>query len=96
MFVRECLFAIPRLPAVLSRSLPGPADHYPNGRRGYHLRQMLLVSVGAPMYSELFAARCATASLRLASIVAAIGGLTPVCGATFILWTRRCHVPISI
>jgi MHS family shikimate/dehydroshikimate transporter-like MFS transporter len=54
--------------------------------------------VGAPWYSELFAARLrySGASLGFQISAAISGGFTPFAAATFIAWTGRATWPISI
>ena len=58
--------------------------------------QMVGFSVGAPLYSELFAARLRYSGASLGfQIGAAIGGLTPFAAATFMAWTGGATWPIS-
>jgi len=59
--------------------------------------QMVGFSVGAPWYSELFAARLRYSGASLGfQVGAAIGGLTPFAAATFMAWTGGASWPISI
>ena len=59
--------------------------------------QMVGFAVGAPWYSELFAARLRYSGASLGFPVgAAIGGLTPFAAATFMAWTGGATWPISI
>ncbi len=60
--------------------------------------QMIGFSVGAPWYSELFAAprRYSGASLGFQIGAAISGGLTPFVAATFLAWTGGATWPISI
>jgi len=59
--------------------------------------QMVGFSVGAPLYSELFAARLRYSGASLGfQVGAAIGGLTPFAAATFMAWTGGATWPISI
>jgi MFS transporter, MHS family, shikimate and dehydroshikimate transport protein len=61
------------------------------------LGQMVGFSVGAPLYSELFAARLRYSGASLGfQVGAAIGGLTPFAAATFMAWTGGATWPISI
>jgi MFS transporter, MHS family, shikimate and dehydroshikimate transport protein len=59
--------------------------------------QMVGFSVGAPLYSELFAARLRYSGASLGfEVGAAIGGLTPLAAATFMAWTGGATWPISV
>jgi MFS transporter, MHS family, shikimate and dehydroshikimate transport protein len=59
--------------------------------------QMIGFAVGAPWYSELFAARLRYSGASLGfQVGAAIGGLTPFAAATFMAWTGGATWPISI
>jgi MHS family shikimate/dehydroshikimate transporter-like MFS transporter len=59
--------------------------------------QMVGFAVGAPLYSELFAARLRYSGASLGfQVGAAIGGLTPFAAATFMAWTGGATWPISI
>jgi MFS transporter, MHS family, shikimate and dehydroshikimate transport protein len=59
--------------------------------------QMVGFSVGAPLYSELFAARLRYSGASLGfQVGAAMGGLTPFAAATFMAWTGGATWPISI
>jgi MHS family shikimate/dehydroshikimate transporter-like MFS transporter len=60
--------------------------------------QIVGFSVGAPWYSELFAARSryTGASLGFQIGAAISGGLTPFAAATFIAWTGGATWPISV
>jgi MFS transporter, MHS family, shikimate and dehydroshikimate transport protein len=60
--------------------------------------QMVGFGVGAPWYSELFAARLrySGASLGFQIGAAISGGLTPFAAATFITWTGGATWPISV
>jgi MFS transporter, MHS family, shikimate and dehydroshikimate transport protein len=60
--------------------------------------QMIGFAVGAPWYSELFAApiRYSGASLGFQFGAAISGGLTPFVAATFLTWTGGATWPISI
>jgi MFS transporter, MHS family, shikimate and dehydroshikimate transport protein len=60
--------------------------------------QMIGFSVGAPWYSELFAAplRYTGASLGFQIGAAISGGLTPFAAATFVAWTGGATWPISV
>jgi MHS family shikimate/dehydroshikimate transporter-like MFS transporter len=54
-------------------------------------------SIGAPLNSELFAARLRYSGASLGfQVGAAIGGLTPFAAATFMAWTGGATWPISI
>ena len=59
---------------------------------------MIGFSVGAPWYSELFAAprRYSGASLGFQIGAAVSGGLTPFVAAAFLAWTGGATWPISI
>ena len=59
---------------------------------------MIGFGVGAPWYSELFAARLrySGASLGFQIGAAISGGFTPFAAATFIAWTGGATWPISI
>jgi MFS transporter, MHS family, shikimate and dehydroshikimate transport protein len=58
---------------------------------------MVAFSVGAPFYSELFAARLRYSGASLGfQVGAAIGGLTPLAAATFMAWTGGATWPISV
>ena len=59
--------------------------------------QMVGFAVGAPWYSELFAARLRYSGASLGfQIGAAIGGLTPFAAATFMAWSGGATWPISV
>jgi len=59
--------------------------------------QMVGFAVGAPWYSELFAARTRYSGASLGfQVGAAIGGLTPFAAATFMAWTGGATWPISV
>ena len=60
--------------------------------------QMIGFSVGAPWYSELFAAprRYSGASLGFQIGAAISGGLTPFVAATFLAWTGGATWPTSV
>jgi MFS transporter, MHS family, shikimate and dehydroshikimate transport protein len=59
--------------------------------------QMVGFAVGAPWYSELFAARLRYSGASLGfQIGAAIGGLTPFAAATLMSWTSGATWPISV
>jgi MHS family shikimate/dehydroshikimate transporter-like MFS transporter len=59
--------------------------------------QMIGFSVGAPWYSELFAARLRYSGASLGfQVWAAIGGLTPFVAATFMAWSGGATWPISV
>ena len=59
--------------------------------------QMIGFAVGAPWYSELFAARLRYSGASLGfQIGAAIGGLTPFAAATLMTWTGGATWPISV
>ncbi len=60
--------------------------------------QMIGFAVGAPWYTELFAApmRYSGASLGFQIGTAISGGLTPFAAATFLSWTNGAAWPISI
>jgi MHS family shikimate/dehydroshikimate transporter-like MFS transporter len=59
--------------------------------------QMVGFSIGAPLNSELFAARLRYSGASLGfQVGAAIGGLTPFAAATFMAWTGGATWPISI
>jgi MHS family shikimate/dehydroshikimate transporter-like MFS transporter len=60
--------------------------------------QMVGFGVGAPWYSELFAARLrySGASLGFQIGAAISGGLTPFAAATFMAWTGGATWPISV
>jgi MFS transporter, MHS family, shikimate and dehydroshikimate transport protein len=59
--------------------------------------QMIGFAVGAPWYSELFAARLRYSGASLGfQIGAAIAGLTPFAAATLIAWTGGATWPISV
>jgi MFS transporter, MHS family, shikimate and dehydroshikimate transport protein len=59
--------------------------------------QMIGFAVGAPWYSELFAARLRYSGASLGfQIGAAIGGLTPFAAATLMAWTGGATWPISV
>jgi MHS family shikimate/dehydroshikimate transporter-like MFS transporter len=58
---------------------------------------MIGFSVGAPWYSELFAARLRYSGASLGfQVGAAIGGLTPFVAATFMAWSGGATWPISV
>src|SRR5260370_30820523 len=59
--------------------------------------QMVGFAVGAPWYSELFAARTRYSGASLGfQVGAAVGGLTPFAAATFMAWTGGATWPISV
>jgi MHS family shikimate/dehydroshikimate transporter-like MFS transporter len=59
--------------------------------------QMIGFAVGAPWYSELFAARLRYSGASLGfQIGAAIGGLAPLAATTFMAWTGGATWPISV
>jgi MHS family shikimate/dehydroshikimate transporter-like MFS transporter len=59
--------------------------------------QMIGFAVGAPWYSELFAARLRYSGASLGfQIGAAIAGLTPFAAATLMAWTGGATWPISV
>ncbi|OKO86460.1 MFS transporter [Bradyrhizobium sp. AS23.2] len=59
--------------------------------------QMIGFAVGAPWYSELFAARVRYSGASLGfQIGAAIGGLTPFAATTLMTWTGGATWPISV
>jgi MHS family shikimate/dehydroshikimate transporter-like MFS transporter len=59
--------------------------------------QMIGFAVGAPWYSELFAARLRYSGASLGfQIGAAIGGLAPLAAATLMAWTGGATWPVSV
>ena len=99
MFYASCVFAIAfAFPMFLLLNTKDPLTITLTIIAAIIFGQIVGFSVGAPWYSELFAARLrySGASLGFQIGAAISGGLTPFAAATFMAWTGGATWPISV